>query len=109
MPALTGLAAAAGVPVVLDTHGAALRHGAAAGPAIVKPNLAELAGRGAAGRWAARAGRPWPPRPAELRAAVGARRWSSRSGADGLHAVTAAGSWRAGPPGAVAGQPDRCG
>ena len=36
-------AAAAGVPAVLDTHGEALRRGAAAGPAIVKPNLAELA------------------------------------------------------------------
>ena len=67
---LIGLAAAAGVPVVLDTHGAALRHGAAAGPAIVKPNLAELAamagqplgGAGAGGdrrgRPAARGGRP---------------------------------------------------
>ena len=39
---LTGRAAAAGVPVLLDTHGEALLRGAAAGPAIVKPNLAEL-------------------------------------------------------------------
>ena len=45
-------AAAAGVPAVLDTHGEALRRGAAAGPAIVKPNLAELA---------ALAGRPLAP------------------------------------------------
>ena len=36
-------AAAAAVPAVLDTHGEALRRGAAAGPAIVKPNLTELA------------------------------------------------------------------
>jgi len=35
-------AAAAGVPAVLDTHGEALLRGAAAGPAIVKPNLEEL-------------------------------------------------------------------
>jgi tagatose 6-phosphate kinase len=33
---------AAGVPVVLDTDGPALRSGAAARPAIIKPNLAEL-------------------------------------------------------------------
>jgi tagatose 6-phosphate kinase len=39
---LTALAAGAGVPVLLDAHGEALRLGAAAGPAIVKPNLAEL-------------------------------------------------------------------
>ena len=36
-------AAAAAVPAVLDTHGEALRRGAAAGAAIVKPNLTELA------------------------------------------------------------------
>ncbi len=45
-------ATAAGVPAVLDTHGEALRRGAAAGAAIVKPNLAELA---------ALAGRPLAP------------------------------------------------
>ena len=39
---LTARAAAAAVPVVLDAGGAALRRGAAAGPAIAKPNLAEL-------------------------------------------------------------------
>jgi tagatose 6-phosphate kinase len=41
--ALIEMATAAGVPVVLDTHGEALLRGAAAGPAIVKPNLEELA------------------------------------------------------------------
>ncbi len=49
---LGGLAAEAGVPVVLDAHGAALAAGAASRPAIVKPNLAELellAGRSLAG------------------------------------------------------------
>ena len=40
---LVEAATAAGVPAVLDAHGEALRRGAAAGPAIVKPNLAELA------------------------------------------------------------------
>ena len=43
---LVEAAAAAGVPAVLDAHGEALRQGAAAGPAIVKPNLAEFAGPG---------------------------------------------------------------
>ncbi len=49
---LTAMAAAAGVPVLLDAHGEALRLGAAAGPDIVKPNLAELeafAGRSLSG------------------------------------------------------------
>lgn len=39
---LIALAAAAGVPTLLDTSGEALVLGAAAGPEIVKPNLAEL-------------------------------------------------------------------
>src|SRR5262249_62019376 len=39
---LAARAAAAGVPVVLDAEGPALLRGAAGGPAIVKPNLAEL-------------------------------------------------------------------
>ncbi len=39
---LITMASAAGVPVLMDAHGEALRLGAAAGPAIVKPNLAEL-------------------------------------------------------------------
>ena len=40
---LIALAKAAGVPTVLDTSGTALRHGIAAGPDVVKPNLDELA------------------------------------------------------------------
>jgi tagatose 6-phosphate kinase len=39
---LIALAARAGVPAVLDAGGEALRLGAAAGPHIIKPNLAEL-------------------------------------------------------------------
>jgi tagatose 6-phosphate kinase len=101
---LTRLAAAADVPVVLDSHGEALRLGAAAGPAVVKPNLAELealAGRplttpdGADRRAVAQAAR-------ELRAA-GPGAVVVTLGADGLHADTGEGSWRAVPPGAVAG------
>jgi tagatose 6-phosphate kinase len=45
---LARLAAEAGVPVLLDAEGQALRYGLAARPAIVKPNLAEL--EGAVGR-----------------------------------------------------------
>jgi tagatose 6-phosphate kinase len=92
------------VPAVLDTHGEALRRGAAAGPAIVKPNLAELA---------ALAGRPLSPgmdRAAD-RATVeaaageldGAEAVVITLGPDGLLAATGDGCWRARPPAAMAG------
>ena len=97
-------AAAAGVPAVLDTHGEALRRGAAAGPAIVKPNLAELA---------ALAGRPLSPgvdRAADratVKAAAGeldgAEAVVITLGPDGLLAATGDGCWRARPPAAMAG------
>jgi len=101
---LIELAAAAGVPAVLDAHGAALRRGAAAHPAIVKPNLAELAEL--AGRplsSSAGDGRPAVAAAAgELRAA-GARAVVVSLGAAGLLAVTAGGTWAARPPAPVAG------
>ncbi len=97
-------AAAAGVPAVLDTHGEALRRGAAAGPAIVKPNLAELA---------ALAGRPLSPGMdgaadrATVEAAAGeldgAEAVVITLGPDGLLAATGDGCWRARPPAAMAG------
>jgi tagatose 6-phosphate kinase len=96
---LTAMAAAAGVPVLLDADGEALRLGAAAGPAIVKPNLAELE---------AFAGRPLSGTPAvaaaarELRAA-GAAAVVVSLGAEGLHADTGDGCWAALPPAVVAG------
>jgi tagatose 6-phosphate kinase len=102
---LTARAAAAGVPVVLDAGGAALRHGAAAGPAIAKPNLAELAD-------AVR--RPLPDlataaaAAAELRAA-GAGAVVVSLGGDGLLAVTGDGTWHAAPPARVAGNPTGAG
>lgn len=106
---LTGLAAGAGVPVILDTSGAALLRGAAAGPAIVKPNLAELA---------AAAGRPlrWagdPDRAAVVAAAgwlrsLGARAVVVSLGADGLLAVTGDGAWHA-VPAPVRGNPTGAG
>jgi tagatose 6-phosphate kinase len=109
-------AAAADVPAVLDTHGEALRRGAAAGPAIVKPNLAELA---------ALAGRPLAP-PADgsadgapdgaadsagdlatAAAAAGQLRGAQAVvitlGPAGLLAATEDGCWRARPPAAVPG------
>jgi tagatose 6-phosphate kinase len=102
---LTARAVAAGVPVVLDAGGTALRHGAAAGPAIAKPNLAELAD-------AVR--RPLPDRAAavgaaaELRAA-GAGAVVVSLGGDGLLAVTGDGTWHAAPPTRVAGNPTGAG
>ncbi len=107
---LGALAAAAGVPAVLDAHGEALLRGAAAGPAIVKPNLAELeafAGRrlstadGVDRDAVALAAR-------ELRAA-GPQAVVVTLGADGLWAVTADGSWQAVPPGEVRGNPTGAG
>jgi len=90
----------AGIPVVLDTHGEALRRGAAAGPAVVKPNLAELA---------ALAGRPLTARRGAELAAVAAGELG-RAGAvvvtlgpQGLLAATGDGRWRVRMPAAVAG------
>ena len=107
---LGAMAAAAGVPAVLDAHGEALLRGAAARPAIVKPNLVELealAGRRlstadgvdkAAVALAAR----------QLRA-VGPQAVVVTLGADGLWAVTADGTWQAVPPGEVRGNPTGAG
>ena len=101
---LSGLAAAAGVPVLLDTHGEPLRLGAAAGPAIVKPNLAELealagrslsTARGADREAVASAAR-------ELQAA-GAQAVVVTLGPGGVHAVTGDGSWHAEPPAIAVG------
>ena len=102
---LAARAAAAAVPVVLDAGGTALRHGAAAGPAIVKPNLIELqdavrrrlTGRAATARAAG-----------ELRDA-GAGAVVVSLGGDGLLAVTGDGTWHAAPPGQVAGNPTGAG
>lgn len=104
---LISLAAAAGVPVVLDTHGAALRAGAAAGPAIVKPNLAELAA--STGRRLAGAGRPAVAAAAHELRALGAQAVVASLGADGLHVATADGNWWAAPADPVAGNPTGAG
>ncbi|WP_431043686.1 1-phosphofructokinase family hexose kinase [Streptomyces sp. P1-3] len=93
-------ARAAGVPVLLDTSGEALRRGIAARPDIVKPNADELAGL---------TGFTEP-----LRAARDARRRGAHSvaaslGADGMLAVAADGAWRAAPPRRLAGNPTGAG
>src|SRR5579859_1453084 len=101
-----GLAArAAAVPVVLDAGGAVLRRGAAARPAIAKPNLAELqdAVRRPLPDLAAAAGAA-----AELRAA-GADAVVVSLGGDGLLAVTGEGTWHAAPAARVAGNPTGAG
>lgn len=111
---LTAMAAAAAVPVLLDAHGEALRLGAAAGPAIVKPNLAELeafAGRplsGAGGCGPGGSGSGGVDRQAVAAAARELRVSGPEAvvvslGADGLHADTGDGCWQAVPPAVMAG------
>ena len=88
---------AAGVPAVLDTHGEALRLGAAAGAAIVKPNRAEL--ESLTGHKLAT--------PDGVIAAAGqlrgARAVVVTLGPDGLLAATGDGCWRARAPAAMTG------
>jgi len=84
-----------GLPVILDAHGEALRLGVTVGPAIVKPNLAELTALS-------------PRQPTVVAAArelhaTGAGAVVVTLGHDGLLAVTDEGCWRARPPAAVAG------
>jgi len=121
---LIAAAVAAGVPVVLDTSGDALGFGAAAGPTLVKPNLAEL--EAATGRFlgppdspdlaaveqAARslAGLP-PPNPADrgVRPCAGTRSAVVSLGAHGLLAVCSGGTLLARPPQGVAVNPTGAG
>jgi tagatose 6-phosphate kinase len=82
---------------VLDAHGEALRLGAAAGPAVVKPNLAELEDLAAGPLSLAGEGTGRPTvvsAAAELRAA-GAGSVVVSLGPAGLYADTPVGSWRA--------------
>ena len=105
---LIALAAAAGVPAVLDTHGEALLRGAAAGPAIVKPNLAELealAGRPLSDCPRRGPAAPWPSPPRSSQAAGAAGGGGHAAARRPAGATTDDGSWLAGPPAAVAGNP----
>ncbi|WP_326667152.1 1-phosphofructokinase family hexose kinase [Streptomyces canus] len=90
----------AGVPVLLDTSGEALRRGVAARPDILKPNADELSEL---------TGSHEP-----LRAAQDARRRGALSvvaslGTRGLLAATPEGRWRATPPARVHGNPTGAG
>ena len=85
---LIGLARKAGVPVVLDTSGDALREGLKAGPDVVKPNADEL--------------RELADDPRELRAR-GAGAVLVSQGAEGMLAVTERGTWLARPSRALDG------
>jgi tagatose 6-phosphate kinase len=117
---------AGSVPTILDTSGTALALGAAAGPTLVKPNVAELAavtGRELAGR--APAGRAPADRALadrvladildDTEAIEGAARELSGGavvislGADGLLAVDGDGVWLARPGELVRGNPTGAG
>ena len=108
--ALTKTAAAAGVPVILDADGPALRHALAAGPAVVKPNLAEL--ERVAGRELRAGDEP------DLAAVADAARELTAAGAGaavvslgsrGLLAVTPDGTWLAAAAARAAGNPTGAG
>jgi tagatose 6-phosphate kinase len=106
---LIRIAASAGVPAILDTSGASLLSGVVAGPAIVKPNLAELAQVVGSD---ADSSSP-PDQPAVLASAAELRHRGAGAvvvsmSADGLLAVTGAGAWHAVAP-AVGGNPTGAG
>ncbi len=129
---LTASAAMAGVPVILDASGAPLRLGAAAGPVLIKPNLAELeaeagrelradgepdlpaieqAARDLGQRFGGSGGRP----PGQHFGGSGGRPPGQHSsvvvslGAAGLLATGPDGTWHARPPGPVEGNPTGAG
>ena len=106
---LIAAAAAAGVPAVLDASGAALAYGAAAGPAVVKPNLAEL--EAATGHALCTADGPDLPAVEQAARALAGPGTSVvvSLGPDGLLAVGPDGTWHARPPGHVAGNPTGAG
>ncbi|MFD9353739.1 1-phosphofructokinase family hexose kinase [Streptomyces sp. NPDC060031] len=97
---LVRAARAAGVPVLLDTSGEALRRGVAARPEVIKPNAAELAELTGSRD-------PLPAtRDARRR---GAHAVVTSLGPDGLLAVTDQGTWQAAPPRVLSGNPTGAG
>ncbi|MEU5321607.1 1-phosphofructokinase family hexose kinase [Streptomyces sp. NPDC021056] len=97
---LVRTARAAGVPVLLDTSGEALRRGVAARPDIIKPNADELAEL---------TGSHEPLRATQDARRRGARAVVTSLGADGLLAASPEGRWRAAPPSRVHGNPTGAG
>lgn len=97
---LAGAAARAGVPVILDAAGPPLLAGVTAGPDVVKPNATELADA---------TGLPDPLAAAEALRAAGALAVVASLGPEGLLAVTPEGTFRAGPPAPLVGNPTGAG
>ncbi|MGW7208879.1 1-phosphofructokinase family hexose kinase [Streptomyces sp. NPDC054837] len=97
---LVRTARAAGVPVLLDTSGEALRRGVAARPDIIKPNADELAEL---------TGSHEPLRATQDARRRGARAVVTSLGAEGLLAASPEGRWRATPPSRVRGNPTGAG
>ena len=91
---------AADVPVVLDTSGEPLRRGLAARPDLVKPNATELAGI---------TGTTEPLRAARAAQRRGAHSVAASLGSQGMLLVTPDGTWQAGPPRPIAGNPTGAG
>jgi tagatose 6-phosphate kinase len=112
---LIAAAAAAGVPAILDASGAALASGAAAGPALVKPNLSEL--EAVAGHRLRTGGEADAAEVPDLPGIEQAARELAAPGSTvvvslgpaGLLAVGPAGTWHARPPAPVAGNPTGAG
>lgn len=97
---LVRTARTAGVPVLLDTSGEALRRGVAARPEIIKPNSAELAELTGSRE-------PLPAtRDARRR---GAHAVVTSLGPGGLLAATPDGTWQAAPPRTLSGNPTGAG
>lgn len=109
---LIAIAADAGVPALLDTSGEALILGAAAGPAVMKPNLAEL--EAATGCVLAWNGSDRAASVCAVASAADVLRGTGPSavvvtlGRDGLLAVTGRETWHARSP-AVSGNPTGAG
>lgn len=97
---LVRTARSAGVYVLLDTSGEALRRGIAARPDAVKPNAEELAQL---------TGLTEPMRAAHEARRRGARTVIASGGANGLLAVTESGAWHATPPARLSGNPTGAG
>jgi tagatose 6-phosphate kinase len=102
---LIAAATGAGVPALLDTSGEALRAGVAAGPAIVKPNLDELAGLTGRSLRTPDGGTDLTAVTAAACAlrTAGAQAVVVSLGPDGLLAVTGDGCWQARPTAVLAG------
>ncbi|MFH9860034.1 1-phosphofructokinase family hexose kinase [Streptomyces sp. NPDC017202] len=93
---LVRTARAAGVPVLLDTGGEALRRAVAARPDLIKPDAEELAEL---------TGSHEPSRATQDARRRGARSVVTSLGAQGLVAATPEGRWRAVPPARPLGNP----